>query len=324
MEKQVMELRTKFYLLFIILLFFISCSDSDRAEQSVLPTPTVKYTPGEMVSDIDGYIQYYVGNAPVIITVPHGGEVTPSTIPMRNGDATRSENTIDIAEYFYNTFTSGSNNLYPHIIINNIDRGQLDPDINIEVGAQSNYSTIYYNRYHNYIQAAIDSTEEYFDVGMLVNLVGHSDESDKVELGYLVSLNDLNKTDTVLSSSNIQTSISSIASLSSSSLAETIRGFDSVGAKIMDLNCCKPIYYTFDVTPSPDFPVPDNNDYNSGGYTLLTYGSQNGVSKISAIEFSTPFLNHRDSPYALIALGTMLVEGIEHIYEQSTGIDLGL
>ncbi len=320
-----MEMKQLLIKINLILLFFISCSsDSNRAEQSVLPTPTVKYVPGEIASDIDGYIQYYVGNTPIIITVPHGGEINPSIIPDRNGESEKSENTIGIAQYFYTTFTSGNNNLYPHIIINNIDRAKLDPDTNIESGAQSNYSTIYYNRYHNYIQAAVDSTEEYFDVGMLVNLVGHKDDSQKIELGYLVSLNDLNQSDTALSNSNVQTSINSIASLSSSTLAETIRGFDSVGGKIMDLSCCKPIYYTFDVTPSPDFPIPDNDDYNIGRYTLLTYGSQNSISKISAIEFSTPFLNHRDSPYALIALGAMLVEGVQHLYEQSTGLMLGL
>ena len=156
-----MELRIKVIILFLVL--FIGCGESGRATQSVLPTPVVTYTPGEIVSDIDNRIQYYVGNTPIIITVPHDGDIIPTTIPERTGDTTKAENTLGIAEYFYNTFTSnGANGLYPHIIVNNINRSRLDPDASIEVGAQNNYATAYFNRYHNYIQVAIDSTEANF------------------------------------------------------------------------------------------------------------------------------------------------------------------
>ena len=92
---------------------------------------------------------------------------------------------------------------------------------------------------------------------------------------------------------------------------------------MMELNCCKPIYYTFDVTPSPTFPAPQSDDYNPGGYTVSRYGGS-GNSSMSAIEFSTPYTDHRDSPYGYIALGTMLVESIVTFYELSTGTSLGI
>ena len=60
-----------------LILFLISCGDSDRATQSVLPTPEVIYTPGEVVTDSQGYVSYRVGNTPIIITVPHDGTLTP-------------------------------------------------------------------------------------------------------------------------------------------------------------------------------------------------------------------------------------------------------
>ena len=91
MEKYQMELRTKTLLLFLLL--FIGCGDSDRATQSVLPTPEVIYTPGEVVTDSQGYVSYRVGNTPIIITVPHDGTLTPSTFPDRSGATTRAENT---------------------------------------------------------------------------------------------------------------------------------------------------------------------------------------------------------------------------------------
>ena len=115
-----MELRTKILLLFLFL--FIGCGESGRATQSVLPTPEVKYTPGDVITDSQGYISYRVGNTPIIITVPHDGTLTPSTFPDRTGSSVRAENTRKVAEQFAYFFNANSNGLYPHIIYNNIRR----------------------------------------------------------------------------------------------------------------------------------------------------------------------------------------------------------
>ena len=185
MVKFQMVLRTS---LSLLLLLFISCGDSNRATQSVLPTPVVTYTPGEIVSDLGGHIQYYVGNTPIIITVPHDGDIMPPSISDRTGETKKAENTLGIAEYFYNTFTSnGANGLYPHIIINNVNRSRLDPDASIEIGAQSNNAVTYFNRYHTYIQAAVDSTEAKFRKVILVNLSAQKDYNNEgVESGVLL------------------------------------------------------------------------------------------------------------------------------------------
>ena len=115
-----MELRTKIILLFLFL--FIGCGESGRATQSVLPTPEVKYTPGDIITDSQGYISYRVGNMPIIITVPHDGTLAPSTFPDRTGSSARAENTRKVAEQFAYFFNANSNGLYPHIIYNNISR----------------------------------------------------------------------------------------------------------------------------------------------------------------------------------------------------------
>ena len=318
-----MELRIRFVILFLVL--FIGCGESGRATQSVPPIPVVTYTPGEIVSDIDNRIQYYVGNTPIIITVPHDGIIMPTTIPERTGDVKKAENTLRITEYFYNAFVgNGSTGLYPHIIINNIHRSRLDPDTGIEVGAQNNYAAGYFNRYHNYIQVAIDSTEANFGIGILVNLSGHeNDNNNFIELGYLLSKEDLSKSDANIESYETKSSLNAISSVSDARFSETVRGFDSMGKKIMEMNCCKPIYYTFNVTPSPSFPSPESESYNPGGYTVSKYANT-GTSNISTIEFSTPYDGHRDDPYGYIALGTMLSESIQYLLELSTGISLSI
>ena len=77
----------------ILTLFFIGCGDSNRATQSELPIPEVKYTPGDIITDSRGYVSYRVGNSPIIITVPHDGILVPSTFPDRSGETSRAENT---------------------------------------------------------------------------------------------------------------------------------------------------------------------------------------------------------------------------------------
>ena len=163
------------YIIFLVL-FLISCGENNRATQSTVPTPVVIYTPGDLVSDGQGYIQYRVGNTPVIITVPHDGTLVPSNMADRMGDTERAVNTRKVAEQFAVFFNANSNGLFPHIIYNNLSRTKLDPDANLMDGAQGNsYANQSYGTYHSYLQTAIDSVEANFDAGLLLNLVEHNE-----------------------------------------------------------------------------------------------------------------------------------------------------
>ena len=106
---------------------------------------------------------------------------------------------------------------------------RLDPDASTEVGAQNNYATAYFNRYHNYIQVAIDSTEANFGIGVLVNLSAHKDDDNElVELGYLLSKDDLNNSDSYIENFASQSSLSAISNVSDAQFSESVRGFDSI------------------------------------------------------------------------------------------------
>ena len=55
--------------IFFLVIFLISCGENNRATQSTVPTPVVIYTPGEIVSDGQGYIEYRVGNTLSLIHI---------------------------------------------------------------------------------------------------------------------------------------------------------------------------------------------------------------------------------------------------------------
>ena len=316
-----MELRTKIILLFLFL--FIGCGESGRATQSVLPTPEVKYTPGDVITDSQGYISYRVGNTPIIITVPHDGTLTPSTFPDRTGSSARAENTRKVAEQFAYFFNANSNGLYPHIIYNNISRSKLDPDLNQMDGAQGNsYANLSYGTYHSFLQTAIDSVEAYFDAGILLNLVEHNHSNQKVELGYLLSASDLDLTNLQLNSYSAQSSVSQIADISTSSFAEVIRGYNSLGTLIVGRSyTSNDVTYSFEAVPTLDNPTIGSTDYSSGGYTIAQYGSSNG-GKINGIDVATPFAGFRDNANAYRALAVILEESVKIFYQENLGVIL--
>ena len=313
-----MELRTKIILLFLFL--FIGCGESGRATQSVLPTPDVKYTPGDIITDSQGYISYRVGNTPIIITVPHDGTLNPSTFPDRTGASSRAENTRKVAEQFAYFFNANSNGLYPHIIYNNVSRSKLDPDLNQMDGAQGNsYANLSYGTYHSFLQTAIDSVEAYFDAGILLNLVEHNHSNQRVELGYLLSASDLDLTNLQLNSYIGQSSVSHIANLSSSSFAEVIRGYNSLGTLIVGSSyTSNDVNYTFEAVPTLDTPTIGSSDYSSGGYTITQYGSSNG-GKINGIDVATPFAGFRDNANAYRALAVILEGSVKSFYQENLG-----
>ena len=316
-----MELRTKIILLFLFL--FIGCGESGRATQSVLPTPEVKYTPGDIITDSQGYISYRVGNTPIIITVPHDGTLTPSTFPNRTGSSARAENTRKVAEQFAYFFNANSNGLYPHIIYNNISRSKLDPDLNQMDGAQGNsYANLSYGTYHSFLQTAVDSVEAYFDAGILLNLVEHNHSNQKVELGYLLSASDLDLTNLQLNSYSAQSSVSQIADISTSSFAEVIRGYNSLGTLIVGRSyTSNDVTYSFEAVPTLDNPTIGSTDYSSGGYTIAQYGSSNG-GKINGIDVATPFAGFRDNANAYRALAVILEESVKIFYQENLGVIL--
>lgn len=301
----------------MVVFFLLSCGENNRATQSTVPTPTVIYTPGEVVSDSQGFIQYRVGNTPVIITVPHDGTLTPSSMSDRTGDVTRALNTRKVAEQFAVFFNSNSNGLFPHIIYNNISRSKLDPDANLMDAAQNNsYAALSYSTYHSYLQTAIDSVEAHFDVGLLLNLVEHDNATQQFELGYLLSENDLNLSDSELNNDYSGfSSIDQLSSVSAASFAEVLRGYSSFGNFLFSASYNGSSYQ---VVPTLDNPNAPSGGYSSGGFTLTTY-SKERWGKINAIEVATPYSGFRDNANNYRAVGVVLEEATKLFYQEQVG-----
>lgn len=59
----------------------------------------------ETIYGTNNYIEYQVGNLPIVLSVPHGGRLAPSTIPDRtcnNAETVTDINTIELAKSISN------------------------------------------------------------------------------------------------------------------------------------------------------------------------------------------------------------------------------
>ena len=187
-------------------------------------------------------------------------------------------------------------------------------------GAQGNsYANLSYGTYHSFLQTAIDTVEAHFDAGILLNLVEHNHSDQRVELGYLLSVSDLDLSNLQLNSYSGQSSVSQLASISSSSFSEVIRGYNSLGTLIVGKSfSSNDVNYTFEVVPTLDNPNVGSSDYNSGGYTISQYGSSNGGS-INGIDVATPFSGFRDNANAYRALAAILELSVKDFYQENLG-----
>ena len=68
---------------FIIILCFIWGCGGDKPTTPEQTLQTYIYSTGEYYGDVLGYVEYLAGNTPVIITVPHDGTLSPSSIADR-------------------------------------------------------------------------------------------------------------------------------------------------------------------------------------------------------------------------------------------------
>ena len=305
---------------FIIILCFIWGCGGDKPTTPEQTFPELTYTPGEYYGEVLGYVEYLAGNTPVIITVPHDGTLSPSSIADRTyGTMVRDLNTRKVAERFAYFFVQNSGGLYPHIVYSNLHRRKLDPNRDITEGAQGDLGAIQaYNAYHKFIQTAVDTVEAYFDSGLLLDMHGHGHDIQRIELGYLLSSDDLGQGNVSINSPEYaeKSSITQMASLTPATFSELLRGPTSFGGLIVTKSYSyEDDVYTFDAVPSSTTANPGTDPYFNGGYTTATYS----VGKINVIQIEANYDRTRDTARGYGALAAVLEQTVKEFYQEHTG-----
>lgn len=240
-----------------------------------LPIYSQTFTPGVPSFDSNGYVEYIPGNLPVIISVPHGGYLEPSSIPNRDCDNCvyiRDSYTQELARSMSEAFFEQMGG-YAHIIINLLHRKKFDANRDIGDAADGNpIVEESWANYHQFIDSAKSKVIQNYGRGLFIDLHGHGHDIQRLELGYLLSRSELQLSDTELDlqtyveQSSIQTLVGDNKYLFTHS--ELLHGPYSLGSLLSNMGV--------QAVPSMSNRHPYSSEpYFSGGYNTARHGSIN-------------------------------------------------
>ncbi|XP_040298136.1 uncharacterized protein LOC121009228 [Bufo bufo] len=258
----------------------------------------------EIIYGKNKYIEYQVGNMSLILTAPHGGSLTPSSIPTRDtgcwekatgncyythscpsGSVKDSVNckvttvkdlyTQEMALAVAKEICRLTSGFCPHIVINNLSRSKLDPNRDKDEAA---FGVPDADQAWDEFMGFIRSAKSHMSQGLLIDIHGQSHPEQWIELGYLISKANLD-------SGKFSASDTSIYALSKrrpdASFEELLRGRQSLGMFIEEQNV------NYVCVPSPSNPGPNGGAYFSGGYITSTHGSKIS-GEVDAIQIELP------------------------------------
>ena len=257
---------------------------------------TIDATAQQVIFGTNNYVEYQVGTLPIIISVSHGGSLEPTEIPNRTcnnpvyaTDVSTIETALEIKNYLF-----AATGCYPHLIISHLKRNKLDPNRNIADGACGNSAAeTAWNEFHNFISVASNAANlQYSNKTLLVDLHGHGNPIQRIELGYLLYDDELELADTVLNS-NQYINFSSIKNLVLNNVnnythIQLLRGQKSFGT-LLSIN-------NFPSVPSQSIPFPGTTtNYFSGGYIIANHTSYISSVTTNGFQMELNYSGIRDS-----------------------------
>lgn len=265
----------------------------------------------DVIFGTNNYIEYQVGTLPLVISVPHGGDLEPATIPDRTcndpvyaTDAFTVETALEIKDALFS-----ATGCYPHIIISHLDRAKLDPNRNVADGACENpEAVVAWTEFHDFIEDARDAVNlEYNGQTFFVDLHGHGNPIQRIELGYLLYDDELELSDNTLNTAQY-INYSSIQNLVSNNVnnythAQLLRGPFAFGTFLSNHN--------YPAVPSESIPSPGTTtNYFSGGYITANHTCYNPSAPINGLQMELNYGNVRDTPANRLAFALAFTQSV--------------
>lgn len=292
----------------LLLFLLMLCAASMRGEEAA------PRQPGSVVFGQRQFTEYQAGDLPLVIAAPHGGREAPADLPDRTqGVVSMDANTQELARTIADEVRSRTGHRL-HLIVCRLHRSKLDPNRDLPEAAQGNETAATaWREHHAFIQTACETAVEHYGVAFLIDLHGHGHPDPRLELGYLLSAQDLATNDASLNAPDAihSSSLRWISERSSLSHTALLRGPASLGALLENEG--------FPSTPSPLKPVP-GEPFFRGGYTIQRHcDAQRNITGLQ-IETSRPRL--RDTPANRQRFATALVNALARYLPMHIGWNL--
>jgi hypothetical protein len=277
---------------------------------------TIHGSAQEISYGVNNYIAYQMGNIPLVISVPHGGNVAPASIPDRtcpNAVTVTDLNTQQIAKEISNNIFSLTG-CYPHIVYCNLKRSKLDCNRNMTDGTCDHPEALTaWKEYHDFmLQAITNSDVDHSFNTFMIDIHGHGKPSQRIELGYLLDEIELENTDLVLNTSAFinNSSLRKLALQNKNNLqhADLIRGALSFGTLLHDKG--------YPAVPSSQIPSPGgDNTYYNGGYITAHYTSYNPAIEANGFQIELNYSGLRNTTENIKKFAVVMADAIlEYMY----------
>ncbi len=273
--------------------------------------------PGQSYFGRSNYIEYIPGNLPLIVSAPHGGSLTPAEIPDRGyGTLTRDANTQELARNVQEAVQARTGH-FPHLILCRLHRTKVDCNREIVEGAQGSAAAEQaWSEFQNFITEARTNIAAQYGLGFYIDLHGHGHTNQQLELGYLLSGNELGNSDAMLNQPGwpAQSSLRALAADVEVPFASLLRGSNSLGALFEGRG--------YLAVPSPRAPSPDGGSYFSGGFNTEEHGSLHG-GQISAVQIECNMTGVRDTAINRASFAHAVAEVVDAYFVAHYGARLG-
>jgi len=244
------------------------------AALTVIPLDEVhggSYAPGETVAGRAGYVEYHVGDLPIILSLPHAGPLRPESIPDRPEAVVDNDPFADELGAELSAELERLTGRPVHLIVNLLHRSKMDANRGRLEGARGDpLAARAWEEYHGFLLAAKQAVVDQCGRGVLLDLHTNGRQGYRIEFGYGLTTDDLSQDDEHLNRDSFvrRSTLRQLAMLGPTGHANLVRGPLSLGGLMTSLG--------FAAEPSPEQPVPDGDPYFNGGYTIFRHGSLYG------------------------------------------------
>lgn len=189
-----LSLKVKF-LFFLLSITVVNVACKKETKPETKPEVVISdWKAGDVFFDKNQWTECQVGNMPLIISVPHGGQLQPETIPDRSCEGITTVTdlyTIELAREISKSFKE-KYNVQPYIVFCHLKRTKIDQNRDLPEAACGNEEMAApWKLFHNYIDTALNDIVSKFGSALYIDLHGHGHSKQRLELGYSLDKEDL-------------------------------------------------------------------------------------------------------------------------------------
>jgi len=229
--------------------------------------------PGQSYFSKNKYIEYIAGDIPIILVSPHGGELSPDSLPTihsRGNDRGSRETTLSLMDSI-NAQTGGCK---PHVIINHVHTSKLNMARSKDSAGINAAALEAWDVFHSFIDEAKAKVSQTWQKGHYFEMHGNGRVAKWNEIGLGVSKEYLNHSDSAILTRLSKSTIKNMAD--SSNFIELVRGSTSLGGLLQGKG--------WKSTPSPVHPTPGANFFYAGWNTWKHGSRYSGTIDATHIE----------------------------------------